>query len=465
MERQVARDLDLLDYPANDWVPPARHSSGAHVHDVVIVGGGQSGLATAFGLRRENVRNVQIIDRAPAGREGPWITFARMRTLRTPKYLTGPDLGIPSLTFRAWHAARHGAAAWADVERIPRASWMDYLAWYRRVLDLPVWNETLALRLVPAADGLLALDIERAGAPQRLLARKVVFANGMEGCGVWDVPAFMAALPPHRYAHTADAIDLAALRGRRIAVLGAGASALDNAGTALEAGAAGVDLFFRRPVFPQFKIREWLENSGFLGHFAELDDAAKWRVMRQLCLLGAPAPAWSLARAQAHANFRLHAASPWQQVAETAGGAAVTTPHGTQTFDFLILGTGFVVDLGLRPELAAIAPDAATWGDRYAPPAGLACPPLSRYPYLGRGFQLTERNPGTAPHLRNIHIFNWGATASMGVSAASITAMRYGVARLVRGLTRDLYIAAADAHDAAMPTLADAGVTEGESSE
>jgi cation diffusion facilitator CzcD-associated flavoprotein CzcO len=53
-----------------------------------------------------------------------------------------------------------------------------------------------------------------------------------------------------RVFHTMDAIDFDALRGRHIAVLGAGASAFDNAACALEAGAA-VSQFARRAVLPQ----------------------------------------------------------------------------------------------------------------------------------------------------------------------------------------------------------------------
>lgn len=34
------------------------------------------------------------------GKEGPWATYARMVTLRTPKHLTGLDYGMPSLTFQ-----------------------------------------------------------------------------------------------------------------------------------------------------------------------------------------------------------------------------------------------------------------------------------------------------------------------------------------------------------------------------
>src|SRR5262245_33971222 len=74
--------------------------------DVVVIGAGQSGLATAFGLRRESVTNVVVLDRNPAGREGPRVNFARMMTLRTPKMITGVDVGMPALTPRAWYEAQ-----------------------------------------------------------------------------------------------------------------------------------------------------------------------------------------------------------------------------------------------------------------------------------------------------------------------------------------------------------------------
>ncbi|MGK9797804.1 FAD/NAD(P)-binding protein, partial [Salmonella enterica subsp. enterica] len=78
---------------------------------------------------------ARIFDRAPAGFEGPWATTARMETLRSPKQLTGPALGLPALTFRAWYEAQFGTAAWDALDKIPRLQWMDYLRWYRRVLD------------------------------------------------------------------------------------------------------------------------------------------------------------------------------------------------------------------------------------------------------------------------------------------------------------------------------------------
>src|SRR5215472_14973832 len=108
LAERVRRDLQWLDYPIRDWVRPRRTASGGYIYDVVVVGGGQGGLATAFGLMRERVLNVLVVDENPLDQAGPWLTFARMVTLRTPKHLTGPDLGVASLTPRAWYEAQHG---------------------------------------------------------------------------------------------------------------------------------------------------------------------------------------------------------------------------------------------------------------------------------------------------------------------------------------------------------------------
>ncbi len=447
LERKVQRDLHAVDYPNVDWVPQLRTASGRHIHDVVIVGAGQGGLALGFALYRDRIRNIVLLDSADEGREGPWVTFARMRTLRTPKYLTGPDLGLPDLGYPAWHEACFESPAWDAVERIPRERWMDYLNWFRGVVDLPIRNQTTVEAIAPQANGLLEVRCSSGGRTETLLSRKVILANGLEGSGQWFLPDNLVAdLPSSRYAHTADHIDFDALQGRRIGVLGAGASAIDNAAEALEHGVARVDVFCRRDKLPSGERRLWLENTGFLRHFAELDDALRWRAIRQLCEAGTPPPPWSLDRLRRHENCRLHVAAPWLSSRMEDDSVIVATDGARHEFDFLVFGTGIVVNLDLRPELAAFRGQIATWRDRYTPPPDEVCPPLETYPYLGSGFELTERFPGTSPALRNIHIFNWGATLSMGVSGSSITGMKFGVARLITGITRDFYMEFAASH-------------------
>ncbi len=239
LSERVRRDLAYLTYPSREWTIPRFHD-GAPVLDVLIVGGGQAGLATAFALKLEHVNNIRIVDRNPRGLEGPWRRFARMRQLRTPKEVTGIDLGIPSLTPQAWYEAKFGPRAWKSISAIAPDVWRDYLDWYRDVLALPVENNTEVTSIEPAGDLLLA-HLQRGRRSERVTARKIVLATGIDGSGSWRAPpALVADLPPERWAHSSDKIDFRRLRGKRVGVLGAGANAFDNAAVALEAGAARV---------------------------------------------------------------------------------------------------------------------------------------------------------------------------------------------------------------------------------
>src|SRR5262245_55813728 len=125
------RELAQLNFPAANWVPPAPGPDGRPLVDVLVAGGGMCGQTATFALLREGVRNLRCVDRAPHGREGPWATFARMDILRSPKHLTGPDLGVAALTYRAWHEAKYGIAHWQQLHKIARLDWADYLMWVR----------------------------------------------------------------------------------------------------------------------------------------------------------------------------------------------------------------------------------------------------------------------------------------------------------------------------------------------
>lgn len=443
---RVRRDLALIAYPEGEWVPARTTTRGERVLDVLVVGAGQGGQAIAFGLQRERVTNVLAIDRAARGAEGPWRSYARMQTLRSWKTVTGPDLDVPSLTFQSWFEAQHGTEAFARLNKIAKGDWQDYLLWTRDVLELPVRNSVELVRLAPDPEGYLRATVREAGGESDLVARKVVLAMGIEASGRWWMPEHLAALPARFRAHTADDIDFGRLAGRRVAVLGAGASAFDNAATALEHGAAEVRLFCRRAELQRVQPYKAISYPGFLRHFGTLDDATRWRFMRHLLTIREALPRETWDRCTRHPRFHLHTGSPWEAVEPRGGAVAIRTPRGEFAADFLILGTGFDMDIGLRPELAGFADRIATWGDRYTPPAGEAESRLARYPYLGPGQQFVEKTSGAAPFLRNIHLFDFGATLSFGPSGASINAMKFAAPRVVQALVRDLFAADAEAH-------------------
>jgi hypothetical protein len=65
-----------------------------------------------------------------------------------------------------------------------------------------------------------------------------------------------------------------------------------------------------------------------------------------------------------------------------------------------------------------------------SPPGTIAISPrlicrrrdLERFPYLGPGFELTEKTPGSDPTLGQIHLVNFGAHASHAGIASDIRA-------------------------------------------
>ncbi|QPF85173.1 NAD(P)/FAD-dependent oxidoreductase [Bradyrhizobium genosp. L] len=439
LEARLKQDLAWLELPSKSWVP-RRVVDGQDVIDVVIVGAGMAGLVTSGMLKRLGVDNHRVIDRAPTGQEGPWVTFARMRTLRSPKELTGPAMGLPALTFRAFYEAQYGEAAWKTLDRAPRPMWMDYLIWYRKVLDLPVRNEVTVERIHARPDELLALDISDRGIARKLLVRHVVLATGRDGLGGPYVPPLADAIDKRFWAHSADDIDFAQLRGKRVAVVGAGASAMDNAATALEAGAARLDLFIRRADIPRINKFTGIGSQGVVHGFAGLPDDWKWRFLDHTLRAQTPPPRPSVLRISSHEQSHFHLASPVTDLAVENDHLVVTTPKGRYPTDFIIFGTGFNVDFGLRPELAEFASHIRTWSDRFTPPDGMANAELESSPDLGETFEFLEKVPGACPALARLHCFNYPATLSHGKLSGDIPAISEGADRLARGLVRELFV-------------------------
>ncbi|HEY4174367.1 MAG TPA: NAD(P)/FAD-dependent oxidoreductase, partial [Rhodopila sp.] len=67
--------LRLIGPDPRNWVPDRPNID----HNVVLVGGGQTGSALAFALRRSGIGKVSVIDAAPdQDRAGIWLTAARM---------------------------------------------------------------------------------------------------------------------------------------------------------------------------------------------------------------------------------------------------------------------------------------------------------------------------------------------------------------------------------------------------
>lgn len=441
--------------PAN-WVPDRAGPDGQIIdHNVVIVGGGQTGCAFAFALRRAGIGRVSVIDAAAdADQAGIWRNGARMNVLRTPKTLAGPEYGIAALSFQAWYEARHGAEAYRAFERIPKQAWIDYLAWYRDFLGIAVRYGTQLLRIEPA-EGCFRLHLSTGVET----ARKIIIATGFEGSGGLTVPDFLTGLPRRLYAHTGQDIDFAAFAGKDVAVIGGAASAFDAAAVALESGAKSVHLFARRPSLAATPINRSRGYPGAYDNYYALPDAVRWHQAIRYRRAGSTAPQDAIERVLKHDNFHLHLAAPWVSAREeggaivaAAGDSAGCLAEGGMTwrFDFAIAGTGYAADPNLRREFADFARHILLWRDRYTPPADEADPFLGAHPYLGPGNEFMEKAPGAAPYLRDIHCFNPAGFVSFGVPIGDVPSMKRGHPTVTAQISRDLFLADFDRHHVRM---------------
>jgi FAD-dependent urate hydroxylase len=443
LDADARNTLRLIGPDPQNWVP--KHPGLDH--NVTIIGAGQSGSSFAFALRRAGIGDVTVIDGASDDTSaGVWLTRARMNKLRTPKNLPGPELGLPGLSFQAWYEARHGADAYAAIDRIARTDWAAFLTWYRNIVGIPVRYRTRLLRIEPVNDH-FRIHLDADGELKTETTRKIILANGVDGNGGPVIPAALTrGLPAHAYAHTSQPIDFGALRGKSVAVIGAAASAFDAAGVALEAGAAEVHLFARRPSLASLPVIRIRGYPGAYDNYYALPDASRWQQALRFRRAGSTPPPDSIERVTKFSNFHLHLAAPWTSAQLQDGRIVAGTEDGEFRFDFAIAGTGYFVDPGARPELQGLARDILLWRDRFTPPRGEEDEALASHPYLGAGHEYLEKTPGRAPYLKNIHVFNPAAFVSFGLPVGDLPSFKRDIPSIVGRISRDLFLADLDAH-------------------
>lgn len=434
LEERVREDLIALCLPARRWLPQLSHE-GLPVHDVVVVGAGMAGLTLSAALTHLGI-GVHLIDRAEAGLEGPWLTTARMETLRSPKELTGPALGIPSLTFRSWYVAQFGHPAWEALDKIPRVQWAQYLQWYRKVLGIQVHNQHQLLSIAPQSDrvALNVCELNSGHPTQTLWARRVVLATGRDGLGGPWWPEWAASLPNECWAHSAHPWPNDRYAGLRVVVIGAGASAMDAAATALEHGAREVRLLIRRPQMPLINKSKGSGSPGMAHGYWALSDEWKWRFRHYINQQQVPAPKGSTLRVSRHSNAHFHMEVQVQKAQYLNEEVVLHTQQGCIYTDAVIFATGFRTDWAQRPEFSNLAPQVRLWQDRYEHPAGLEDQELSQSPDLGDLFEFQPKQPGACPGLERIHCFNYAGALSQGAGAGDIPQISDGAQRLARGL-------------------------------
>ena len=438
LEAQLRRDLEILQYPPPDWVIPHQTPDGQRMLDVVVIGGGMCGLAATFALKRLGVANIRILDASEAGKEGPWVTYARMETLRSPKYLAGPALGMARLTFRSWYEAKFGVRAWERMDKIPRQTWMDYLRWYRDVLNLPVQNRTSVKEICPAAHG-LDLYALVGGSLETIATRRVILATGREGMACPRVPNALRPYVGPRFNHSSEEIEFSKMKDCRVAVIGFSASAVDNAAEALKAGASEVHMLVRASKVPRVNKMKSTGYPGFTHGFPMMPPETRLDLLSYVFRCRIAPPRDSTQRVFKHSNARLHLSSEVINVREESGAFVLQTGASDIVVDHVVYCTGFMIDTNAPDETQKFARHIRTFRDSIDNGDGRFLEEFLDFPDLGPAFELRERIRGEAPFLERLHNFTFAATVSHGNVSGDIPCISDGAERLARGIAACLF--------------------------
>ena len=265
-------------------------------------------------------------------------------------------------------------------------------------------------------------------------------ATGRDGTGEPNIPEFMSGVSGDLWAHSADEIDFSTLKGKRVVVVGVGASAIDNSAEALEAGASEVRHLIRRKEMPTINKMMGIGSFGFTSGYARLPDEWRWRMMRYSFVTQTPPPRGSTQRVSRHKNAYFHFGKAVEDVTDNGGVVHVTCADGTAIdADFLILGTGFTTDPMARTEFGENADKIELWRDVYVPPADERHSDLANFPYLNPDFSFRARVGIDADWLSNVYCFNYGAAASMGKVSGDIPGITEGAGWLASSIAAMLY--------------------------
>jgi FAD-dependent urate hydroxylase len=322
--------------------------------DVAIIGAGPYGLSLAAHLRAAGVEYREF--GAPMGL---WRdAMPRGMYLKSQGFASNLSHPEGSHTLEAFCRATgqpYAKSGWP----VPLEVFVNYGRWFQSELALTVEEEHVTA-ISPQDDG---FGVSLANG-DRVCARKVVVAIGVERFAY--VPPALARLPAPLCTHSSAHADPALLRGREVAVIGAGQSALELAALLHESGAA-VQLLTRksvlwngeppgsdRPLTHRLAQPETGLGSGwrlwfYSNHpemFRLLPEAA--RVVRARRVLGPAGANWLRSRVEGQLQVRTGHVVRHARPLDGKVTLSVDRADGTRTevqADHVIAGTGYRTDV------------------------------------------------------------------------------------------------------------------------
>ena len=337
----------------------------ASVASIAIIGAGPYGLSIAAHLESQGIEARVFGPPMASWRDG----MPRGMRLKSEGFAS--RLFDPADAYSLGDFCAENSIAYADLD-VPVA-----------VETFTAYGEAFQKRFVPNLDTRRVAQVVRAphgfsltledGA--RVEARRVVVATGV--APFKHVPAVLAGLSPDRLTHTSEHADYSSFAGKRVVVVGAGASAVDAA-AALQRGGARASLVSRRgevrfhagcgqrnwrqrlrapitPLGPGWKKLVCVKAPIL---FRMLPAHLRHRLVTRY--LG-PAPGWC-AREDFVGKVALHLSATLIGARETADGVALEIAGAdgssrTLVADHIVAGTGYGVDVArlafLDPEIVA----------------------------------------------------------------------------------------------------------------
>ena len=209
----------------------------AHTHDVAVIGAGPYGLATGAHLRSRGVDVAVFGQTMSSWREAmPAGMLLKSELAASNISSPEPETGIGD------YINRTKAVVGADPRRIPVETFIDYGTWFANS-QLADTRRDEMIRALSRNGDTFRLDLESGAAVN---ARAVVVAAGHRMHARMPAELEGVAADSDLVSHTSEHSDLGTFRDRRVAVIGAGQSALETVALLHELGASPV-LIVRRP--------------------------------------------------------------------------------------------------------------------------------------------------------------------------------------------------------------------------
>ncbi len=313
----------------------ASTSDHARLHDAVVIGAGQAGLAAGYHLQRAGLRFV-ILDAADAA-GGSWLHYYRSLRLFSPARFSS----LPGMPFPG------------DPGAYPtRDETVDYLKRYAQTHRLPVLGGCKVTRVQRRADGLFEVQ----AGEDTLLARNVIAATGSfqrPRMPVIEGQDDYQGVQLHSLAYqTPDAF-----AGKRVLVVGAANSGVQIA-TEL-ARVARVSIAARRPpsLIPQRVLGADVHRWWWLfGLDTSETNTRRAALFRRLHMTSGPA----VLDAGRYGKALAEGAPDVRPMFCKFTREGVVWPEGSsEAVDAVVYATGFMPNLDYLHELGALGPNGA----------------------------------------------------------------------------------------------------------